>query len=66
MIDYQAQRTLGIMAGTLAQWLKDHSDALEDEEDADSLGMYTIATGFLRMYHELLLLKAIEVPTTKQ
>jgi hypothetical protein len=54
------------MAGTLAQWLKDHPDALEDEEDAESLGMYTIATGFLRMYHELLALKAIEVPTTRQ
>ena len=58
-IDYQAQVTLGLMAGTLAEWLRDngpHYDELNEqgEGDADEFGMYAMATGYLRMYKELI------------
>jgi len=63
-LDYETQQTLGVMAGTLAQWLKDNKGALEERDengcaDADDFGMYSLATGFLRMYHELIVLKSI-------
>lgn len=57
-LDYANQVTLGIMAGTLAQWLRDNPESLDVDEkglgDADEFGMYAMATGFLRMYRELL------------
>lgn len=67
-IDYECQQTLGIMAGTLAQWLRDNRDTALDTDDmglgdADAFGMYTMATGFLRMYKELIDLGVIKPPT---
>ena len=57
-LDYATQVSLGIMAGTLEQWRRDNPDALEPDEqglgNADSFGMYAMATGFLRMYFELM------------
>lgn len=57
-LDYQQQVTLGLMAGTLAQWLRDNPEALDVDEkglgDADEFGMFAMATGFLRMYKELI------------
>lgn len=66
-LDFEQQQTLGLMAGTLAQWLRDNPEALEPDEDglgnADEFGMFAMATGFLRMYRELLESGAIKVPT---
>jgi hypothetical protein len=66
-LDFEQQRTLGLMAGTLAQWIRDNPDALEPDEDglsnADEYGMFSLAMGFLRMYRELLELGVIKVPT---
>lgn len=63
-LDYGQQVTLGLMAGTLAQWLRDNPDALEPDEqglgDANEFGMYAMATGFLRMYRELLELGVVK------
>lgn len=58
-LDFEQQRTLGIMAGTMAQWLRDNPDAADNVDengfsDADEVGMYALATGFLRMYKECL------------
>jgi len=57
-LDYATQVSLGLMAGTLEQWRRDNPDALEPDEqgmgNADSFGMYAMATGFLRMYFELI------------
>ena len=66
-LDFEQQQTLGLMAGTLAQWLRDNPDALEPDDndlgDADEFGRFAMATGFLRMYRELLELGVIKVPT---
>lgn len=65
-LSFAQQQTLGIMAGTLAQWLRDNPEALEPDEeglsDADEFGMFSLATGYLRMYKELLDLGVIKVP----
>lgn len=64
MLDYQHQVTLGLMAGTLAQWLRDNPEALDVDEkglgDADEFGMFAMATGFLRMYRELIELGVVQ------
>ena len=64
-LDYQTQVTLGILAGTAAQWLRDNPEARdltnEGLGDADEFGMYTLFTGILRMYHELLHVGSVEV-----
>ena len=69
-LDFEQQQTLGLMAGTLAQWLRDNPEALEPDEDdlgdADEFGMFAMATGFLRMYKELLELKVIIPPTPQE
>ncbi len=56
-LDYEHQVSLGLMAGTLAQWLRDNPEATDVDEaglgDADEFGMHVMATGFLRMYYEL-------------
>jgi len=57
-IKYEHQVSLGIMAGTLATWVRDNPQAQDVDNkgvgDADEFGMYALATGFLRMYYELL------------
>lgn len=58
-LNFGQQQTLGIIAGTLAQWLKDNPDAADNVDengfsDADEVGMYALATGFLRLYKECL------------
>ena len=64
-LDYAQQVTLGIAAGTAAQWLRDNPEChdLNDkgEGDADEFGMYTFCTTILCMYHELLLVGSVEV-----
>jgi hypothetical protein len=64
-LDYQTQVSLGLMAGTLAQWLRDNPEARDLDEkglgDADEFGMYALSTGFLRMYHELLQANKLEL-----
>lgn len=67
-LDYETQQTLGVMAGTLATWVRANRNARDErneqgEADADAFGMYSLATAFLRMYHELLLTKSITPPT---
>jgi hypothetical protein len=57
MLDPEQQATLRLMAGTLAQWLRDNRekyDEVDDEgkADANEYGMYQLATGFLRLYYE--------------
>ena len=69
-LDLEAQRTLGVMAGTLAQWLRENPDPRDEvneqgEADADEFGMYALATGFLRLYKECLDAGIIIVPTHK-
>ena len=68
-LDAAAQATLGIMAGTLAHWMRDNQDRMEKPAiegegtiDAEELGMYAMATGFLRMYYELYRLGEIQDP----
>ena len=62
-LDYENNVSLGIMAGTLAQWLKDNPEANDIDDngfgDADEFGMRAMATGFLRMYYELMQLGEI-------
>ena len=57
-LDYKQQVTLGLMAGTMAQFLQANPQEPGLDEhglaDADEWGMHALATGFLRMYHELL------------
>lgn len=58
MLDTEQQKTLAIMAGTLAQWLRDNTDEAveqtneEGEADADAFGMRAMAIGYLRLYKE--------------
>ncbi len=75
-LDYEHQVSLGLMAGTLSQWLQDNHEALDVDEsglgDADEFGMHIMATGFLRMYYELVsnnkiaLLQNLKAPTGAQ
>jgi hypothetical protein len=73
MLDEQSHKTLAIIAGTLAMWLKENPDSKVEEltedglADADNLGMRTLATSWLRMYYELVRLgevKLLDVPST--
>lgn len=65
-LDFESQRTLGVMAGTLAQYIRDNPEQPTPDEDgvadADEFGMYAMATGFLRLYYELVKLGAIQLP----
>lgn len=72
-LDQENMKTLAIIAGTLAMWLKDNPDSKVEEltedglADADNMGMKTLATSWLRMYYELVRLgeiKLIDVPPT--
>lgn len=57
MLTAEQQATLRIMAGTLAQWLKDNRHKYDEVDkdglaNADEYGMYQISTGFMRLYFE--------------
>lgn len=67
-LDLEHMRALGIQAGTLAQWLKDNRERVLLEEEKgicspDDWGMYTMATGFLRLYKEAVDHGIIRLPT---
>ena len=70
-LDLEHQRALGIQAGTLAQWLKDNRQRVLEEEERgvcspDDWGMYTMATGFLRLYKEAIDHGIIQLPTAPE
>lgn len=66
-LDAEQCKTLAVVAATHAQWLRDNPDALgpvndDGERDADSFGMYTLATSFLRLYYECIQAGIITLP----
>lgn len=75
-LDIDQQRTIGITAGTLAHWLKDNRERVEEMiekgvVDPDEYGMYTMATGFIRLYkecidHGIITPPTVEGPSTRQ
>ena len=57
-LDYANQVSMGLVAKTHAQWLRDHPDWEEVDEngeaDAELYGMAVMANAFLRAYYELI------------